>query len=418
MRFAWLGIVALSGLVACGAELEGGGDGGEVDGVDTGDSAEPDTRDAEAVDGDGVEADTPETSETQDTGDTGDAVDTGDTGDDADMLDVPEEVDPVEDVEVDPVEDVEVDTVEDVEVDTVEDVEVDTVEDVEVDSHEVLEDTDEVDTSDTGADLPDHGPETSDDTVSDTSDADTTEPIDTTDNPCLFPNGLLPDRYRPMAELRGAELRAALQAFVTEGSVGFDYDAARDLMYGITGAIDVDPDLTIECVYTGYRRLADGTRSPGSGLTEITTEHSWPRSDGAAVFPAEGDIHHLFPTLAPANNNRGNDEFGDVACGVGFPRSCAWADGGSFLGPAIDGRSSVFQVRPEHRGDIARAHFYFAVRYNRPIPQLEELTLRRWHCEDPPSPRERARNDRIEVHQKNRNPFVDQPFWVERILDY
>ena len=410
MRFAWLGVVALSGLVACGAELEGVGDGAEVDGVDTGDTAEPDTHDTDAVDTRDVDAadegepDTPETLETLD------------TEDDTDVLDVPEEVDLSEvDVSEDIESEVDVEVEEDTGFDILQDVEPETA-DVEPDTVDVLEDLDDGDLAD-GDDLADPGPDT-DDAAEDVADADTTEPIDTTDNPCLFPSGLLPDRYLPMAELRGAELRAALQAFVTEGSVGFDYDAARDLMYGITGAIDVDPDLTIECVYTGYRRLADGTRSPGSGLTEITTEHSWPRSDGAAVFPAEGDIHHLFPTLAPANNNRGNDEFGDVACGVGFPRSCAWADGGSFLGPAIDGRSSVFQVRPEHRGDIARAHFYFAVRYNRPIPQLEELTLRRWHCEDPPSPRERARNDRIEVHQKNRNPFVDQPFWVERILDY
>lgn len=407
MRFVWLGVVALSGLVACGAELEGGGDDGDA--ADT--SADLDTDVIETS-----ELDTRDSHEVVDTHDEVDGVGDSethelDTGGDSDVV---EDVDTAEDV--DGLEDGGPDDGADID-DTS-----DTLEDLsELDASDTLEDLVDGDLSDIVEDLSDTSPETHDDIAEDTSDVadgDTTEPIDTVDNPCLFPAGLHPERYRPMAELRGAELRAALQAHVSEGSVGFDYDAARDLMYGITDAIDVDADLTIECVYTGYRRLADGTRSPGSGLTEITTEHSWPRSDGAAVFPAEGDIHHLFPTLAPANNNRGNDEFGDVACGVGWPRSCAWADGGSFLGPAIDGRDSVFQVRSEHRGDIARAHFYFAVRYNRPIPTLEEETLRRWHCEDPPSPRERARNDRIEVHQKNRNPFVDQPFWVERIPDY
>lgn len=407
MRFVWLGVVALSGLVACGAELDRGGDDGDA--ADT--SADVDTDVIETS-----ELDTRDSHEVVDTHDEVDGVEDSethelDTGGDSDVV---EDVDTAEDVDGlgdgGPDDGADIDDASD------------TLEDLsELDASDTLEDLLDGDLSDIVEDLSDTSPETHDDIVEDTSevaDGDTTEPIDTVDNPCLFPAGLHSDRYRPMAELRGAELRAALQAHVSEGSVGFDYDAARDLMYGITDAIDVDADLTIECVYTGYRRLADGTRSPGSGLTEITTEHSWPRSDGAAVFPAEGDIHHLFPTLAPANNNRGNDEFGDVACGVGWPRSCAWADGGSFLGAAIDGRDSVFQVRPEHRGDIARAHFYFAVRYNRPIPALEEETLRRWHCEDPPSPRERARNDRIEVHQKNRNPFVDQPFWVERILDY
>lgn len=412
MRFVWLGVVALSGLVACGAELEGGGDDGDA--ADT--SVNPDTLDSV----DTVDVDAHDSREDVDTLEEVDGVEDSETHevDSGDDVDVVEDVDTIDDI----------DALEDIEADVEADADADVEADID-DASETLEDLSDafdIDTPDTledlsDGDLSDMISETHDDVAEDTSDiadADTIEPIDTTDNPCLFPNGLLPDRYRPMAELRGAELRAALQVHVSEGSVGFDYDAARDLMYGITDAIDVDPDLTIECVYTGYRRLADGTRSPGSGLTEITTEHSWPRSDGAGVFPAEGDIHHLFPTLAPANNNRGNDEFGDVACGVGWPRSCAWADGGSFLGPGVDGRSSVFQVRPEHRGDIARAHFYFAVRYNRPIPSLEETTLRRWHCEDPPSPRERARNDRIEVHQKNRNPFVDQPFWVERIQDY
>lgn len=406
MRCAWLGVVALSGLVACGAELERGG-GAEVDGLDTVDSAEPDTRDTDAGDGDIAdqvdEVDGPETDGTPE------------TRDDGDTQDVTEDVDTPE---ADASEDLGGETGD--EVDSFEDVEVETHDDVDAleDGPDVPEDTDDGDLADTGDDLPDPGPDTHDDTLEDVSDIDTTEPIDTVDNPCLFPAGLHPDRYLPMAELRGAELRAALRAHVTEGAVGFDYDAARDLMYGITDAIDVDADLTIECVYTGYRKLADGTRSPGSGLTEITTEHSWPRSDGAANFPAEGDIHHLFPALAPANGSRGNDEYGDVACGVGWPSSCDWADGGSFLGPAIDGRGTVFEVRPDRRGDIARAHFYFAVRYDLPIPALEEATLRRWHCEDPPSPRERTRNDRIEVHQRNRNPFVDQPFWVERVLDY
>lgn len=410
MRFVWLGVVALSGLVACGAELEGRGDATDAD--SSADLDTTDTHEVDSVDIDTHEVDTHDTREEIETldevdGDTDpethDEVETledVDTGDGADLL---EDADSIEDM----------DAVGDGEVENEVDAD-DTRDDIQDlwdgDTSDTVEDAWDGDTSDTS-------PEIHDDT-DDVVEVDTTEPLDTVDNPCLFPAGLHPERYRPMAELRGAELRAALQAHVSEGSVGFDYDAARDLMYGITDAIDVDADLTIECVYTGYRRLADGTRSPGSGLTEITTEHSWPRSDGAAVFPAEGDIHHLFPALAPANNNRGNDEFGDVACGVGWPRSCAWADGGSFLGPAIDGRSSVFQVRSEHRGDIARAHFYFAVRYNRPIPSLEEETLRRWHCEDPPSPRERARNDRIEVHQKNRNPFVDQPFWVERISDY
>ena len=202
---------------------------------------------------------------------------------------------------------------------------------------------------------------------------------------------------------------------VSDGAMGFSYDAARNLMYGITDSIDVDDNNLITCIYTGTQVMADGTRSPGMGDEEITTEHSWPRGDGADTFPAEGDLHHLFPAISVANGTRGVFEFGNVACDG---NACDWSEGGSQQGPALDGREDVFEVRPAMRGDIARAHFYFAVRYELPIAAQEEADLRGWHCEDPPSAEERARNDAIEGHQNNRNPFVDQPQLVEQISDF
>jgi endonuclease I len=86
---------------------------------------------------------------------------------------------------------------------------------------------------------------------------------------------------------------------------------------------------------------------------------------------------------------------------------------------------TVFQVRSERQGDIARAHFYFAVRYDRSIDAREEAVLRQWHENDPvvgvgetaPS-REQIRNDRIEDVQNNRNPFVDCPALVDRISNF
>ncbi|MEQ8274131.1 MAG: endonuclease [Deltaproteobacteria bacterium] len=237
-------------------------------------------------------------------------------------------------------------------------------------------------------------------------------------DPCTFDTTAEDALYADALELEGAALRAALHDLVTDGARGFGYDAARNLMYGITGSVDVDEDNLVTCVYTAQQVEADGTRSPGMGQDIITTEHSWPRSDGAENFPAEGDLHHLFPAIAHANGTRGVHEFGDVACGDAGEAACTWSGGGSHLGPGEDARTEVFEVRAETRGDIARAHFYFAVRYELPIPAGEEGTLRRWHCEDPPSDGERARNGRIATHQNNRNPFVDQPQLVERIADF
>jgi endonuclease I len=48
---------------------------------------------------------------------------------------------------------------------------------------------------------------------------------------------------------------------------------------------------------------------------------------------------------------------------------------------------------------------------------LEE-NLRTWHFEDPPDKMEEIRNSLIEQVQGNRNPFIDHPEIVERVIDF
>lgn len=74
---------------------------------------------------------------------------------------------------------------------------------------------------------------------------------------------------------------------------------------------------------------------------------------------------------------------------------------------------------PPHvvKGDVARVLFYMQFRY---IGQLElQWTkvgrLFEWHCADPVSAREIHRNSIAYRFQGNRNPFIDNPEWVERV---
>lgn len=233
------------------------------------------------------------------------------------------------------------------------------------------------------------------------------------EEPCVFEPGLDDPRYDAVLDLEGQDLIDGLRGIVAPHT-GLGFDAARDRMF-VTAEIDVDSEGMVECIYTGTRVPADETRSPGSGPLEITTEHTWPRSDGADVFPAEGDLHHLAPATSESNNERASLEFGEVSCD---DDTCPFSSGGSLRGASTVSGAQVFEVRQEHRGDVARAHFYFSVRYSIAIGADEEAVLRRWHCEDPPSERERARNDAVEVHQDNRSPFVDRPELVERIADF
>src|SRR5262245_46696637 len=89
------------------------------------------------------------------------------------------------------------------------------------------------------------------------------------------------------------------------------------------------------------------------------------------------------------------------------------------------------------KGDIARAMFYMDVRYAGESSSEPDLLLTdnvgsitngspfmgwlsallRWHGLDPVDASERNRNDLIyERYQRNRNPFIDHPEWVDAIF--
>ncbi len=70
------------------------------------------------------------------------------------------------------------------------------------------------------------------------------------------------------------------------------------------------------------------------------------------------------------------------------------------------------------RGNIARAYFYISFLYRIHIQDKLEEKLRAWHFEDLPEKIEKTRNSLIEQVQGNRNPFIDHPEIVERIIDF
>lgn len=175
---------------------------------------------------------------------------------------------------------------------------------------------------------------------------------------------------------------------------------------------------------------------PGPGLVVhprvINCEHTWPQSKftvakGTAENEREKtDLHHLFSTSAKLNNLRANHEFGDVDRSKNDKVKggiCAGAPSEAVLGPAVavDGvgasssSASVFEPPKAHKGHVARALFYFAVRYHAPMSKAQEHFLRIWHKEDPPDEAEIRRNERIYQFSGVRNPFIDHPEYVDQM---
>jgi endonuclease I len=198
------------------------------------------------------------------------------------------------------------------------------------------------------------------------------------------------------------------------------YDHGRDLMFGQLD--DVTNADTVVDVYSGrtFHGVTDTKTAFERGLN---AEHTWCQSMGAKDV-AKDDLHHLFPVDAGANSTRNNNPMGEVKKVIQLLPDFYGDNQHSRLGTNANG-VTVFEPRDSHKGDVARAIFYFYVVYGsfdgKPSKidltnfKLEHDTLLRWHQQDPPSSWEIQRNNLIYKLQGNRNPFIDHPDWVGRI---
>ncbi|HMQ48809.1 MAG TPA: endonuclease [Saprospiraceae bacterium] len=218
-------------------------------------------------------------------------------------------------------------------------------------------------------------------------------------------------------DLEGEALIQALQSNYRPNQV-LSYADARDTLYA---KIDVQNGF-ITCVYTGFQVLLPPNEDPTTAIflngEGINTEHTYPQAYGAAADPPRADMHHIFPTQVDANAARGNLPFIDIPDNQ--------ADSWWYLGMAqsnipgsqIDLYSEVnelgFEPREAHKGDVARAMFYFytvyraeAVAANPTYFEPQRNTLCQWHIQDPVDDKEWQRSQQIATYQDGKaNPFV------------
>jgi len=137
--------------------------------------------------------------------------------------------------------------------------------------------------------------------------------------------------------------------------------------------------------------------------TSATGINNYVLSNAGDIAAGLSDAHHLRAADGQENSSRGNRNYGvDYNGPTGNPGS--W------------------------KGDVARALFYMAVRYNglnvmngnpvdNTIGQIGDLTtLLSWNQQDTSDDFEMNRNNYIYTWQMNRNPFIDYPSLVNYVF--
>ncbi len=211
--------------------------------------------------------------------------------------------------------------------------------------------------------------------------------------------------------------KADLFLKTSKGHHSVGYESAKKYLFGQLHLEENDNGYFVHDHYCGL----DFTAGTGPGnipdQNQLNTEHTWPQSKFAGNFnkgTQKADLHHLYPTNSKANSTRGNFEFADVTRNQNL-KNCP----DSKSGPSVtSGGSNFFEPPTRHKGNVARALFYFSVRYKIAISQDQEEYLRRWNHLDPVDDQEMARNNEIEKIQGNRNPFIDNPEYADVISNF
>lgn len=204
--------------------------------------------------------------------------------------------------------------------------------------------------------------------------------------------------------------------------VVYNYDDARRILMGQLHLAQVGNQYAIRGVYcnTYYGQDSFGRgRGPSPGKIPhhqiLNTEHTWPQSRFTRRYGKtiqKTDLHHLFPTNARMNSTRGNMAFGIVA--TPMADTCP----GFKIGLPQGSTNKHAEPPDNHKGNIARAMFYFSVRYEAPIDPYQEAVFKMWNKLDPVDTEEWNRAQAIFNVQGVRNPFIDYPTLADYITDF
>ncbi len=162
----------------------------------------------------------------------------------------------------------------------------------------------------------------------------------------------------------------------------------------------------IFCQSRGGFEVANGDTADGIGV--------WNSTSAASFVDGVSDAHHIRAENGQENTSRNNKNYGTVNSAT------------VYAGPS--------GTQGSWRGDVARALFYMAVRFDGlnvvngdPSEYLPSTsiasgnigdlaTLLVWNHSDPRDDFEMNRNNYIYTWQMNRNPFIDYPLLVDHIF--
>ena len=270
--------------------------------------------------------------------------------------------------------------------------------------------------------------------------------------PCFLSSQIPANYYDGTSGLTGYELKSKIHEIISAKTITwhygdlpsfynqtdidryYDYDVSNDSI--LLDMYSNNPTGTTAYHYTKGNLIS----SAGAEGLGYNREHMMPQSSFNSNYPMYSDLFFVIPTDARINQLRSNYPYGIA----GTPNHYTFTNGSKISknGTPNSGYTGrVYEPHAEFKGDIARSLLYYVVRYEgklnsfnfyngtspandtSPLDGTEEKAyedwflamLLQWHYNDPVSQKEIDRNNAVFSIQKNRNPFIDYPDWVNSI---
>ena len=258
-----------------------------------------------------------------------------------------------------------------------------------------------------------------------------------------------PANYYNNATGTGYTLKTQLKTIITNGHIDKSYaglwtiytnSAFRDNYYeNDSSLLDIYSENPTGVDPYNYTSTSNQCGSYNSEGDCYNREHLVPQSyfDSFATNPMKNDPFHVFPSDGKVNGERNNLGFGIVGT-ANYTSQNGSKRGTMASSPYSTYTGTVFEPIDAFKGDVARAYFYFATRYESSMGSFYNaassttcqakamfdgstnkvfsddfiLILIKWHLEDPVSNYEIAKNNAIYAYQGNRNPYIDNPSYV------
>ncbi|MCG2793222.1 MAG: endonuclease [Weeksellaceae bacterium] len=256
------------------------------------------------------------------------------------------------------------------------------------------------------------------------------------------------DYYSGTENLSGYALKSKLHDIISTKVYTYNYDDLKTTVNQTDLDKYYENDGTILDIYSEIPTGPDAYNYTSANIIGSASaegqgwnrEHMMPQSSFNSAYPMYADLFFVVPTDARINQLRSDYPYAKAGSSIyyTFTNGSKQALNGT-ANATYTGR--VFEPIDEFKGDVARTLLYFVVRYEgklrnfkfttnidptkdvNPLDGTEEKAYENWYIamlllwnqQDHVSQREIDRNNTVFSLQKNRNPFIDHPEWIDAI---